>query len=265
MVSRVITSLILLLLPTFLATSASAGFIIHNAPALSPRDTPPLSAAHAPIDKAILPAQICGILGAYILTVLFWGVLLLTIGKKMRRNTEQTPRALELQPTTKQLEVTPISPMSSRSATSWFKRPFKKTSTPNSPALQSPTSPAVQSIASFDKSIVESDKERRQKEMERLYAAVMDHDAKKASLSSSSEEDISPISPDQPKQQQQQAALLPGSKKPPMLDMKSAAMPRRGSHTNPASPVSPSPLSAVQAIYPPDYHNPPPTAPLPRT
>jgi hypothetical protein len=48
-----------------------------------------------------------------------------------------------------------------------------------------------------------------------------------------------------------------------MLDMKSVEMPRRGSHTNPASPTSPK--SPVHAIYPPDYHNPPPTAPLPRS
>ena len=261
MVGSVSGPSILLLLPTLLVTSASAGFI-DNAPAPSPEDGPPLS-AHASRNKALLPAQICGILGAYILTVLFWGVLLLTVGRKMRRKTLETPSTLELQ-TVKgdpKIGITPISPASSRSAASWFKRPFKKSSAPNSPSPQSPTSPAVHSIASFDQSIVDMDKEMRQKEMERLYAAVMDHDAKKASLISSSEEDISPVSPEQ--QHAQQAALLPGPKKPPMLDMKSAEMPRRGSHTNPASPASPK--SPAHAIYPPGYHNPPPTAPLPRS
>jgi len=40
---------------------------------------------------------------------------------------------------------------------------------------------AASSIATFDESVIEDDKERAQKEMERLYAAVMEHDERKSS------------------------------------------------------------------------------------
>ena len=37
-------------------------------------------------------------------------------------------------------------------------------------------SPHIQSMASFDANVLEADRLRRQDELERLYAAVMDHD-----------------------------------------------------------------------------------------
>lgn len=41
--------------------------------------------------------------------------------------------------------------------------------------------PSIQSsVITFDESVIEDDKERNQREMERLYAAVMDHDEKKS-------------------------------------------------------------------------------------
>src|SRR4051812_9553152 len=120
MLSRLPTPLSLLLLIVTCATAAP-GFI-SNGPAPSPNDGPAAS-AHASRNKALLPAQICGVVGGYILTVLIWGALLLTVGRRMRRKTEDSPKTLELELVTARPPTkNPTSPSSARSPTSWFKK-----------------------------------------------------------------------------------------------------------------------------------------------
>ncbi|KAF2271609.1 uncharacterized protein EI97DRAFT_462659 [Westerdykella ornata] len=205
----------------------------YRRPAPSPEDGPPAS-ANASRNKALLPAQICAIVGAYVLTVLIWGVLLLTVGKNMRRKAVTAPKALELElVTARPSGRTPASPASARSATSWFKRGFRPKSNIDS-AIGSTESPVVQSPASFDQKVIEADRDRAQAEMERLYAAVMEHDRKKS---------YSQISNDETELKE---------RRPPRIDTSRASV----SYSNPASPV--------RAIYPPGYHSGAPTAPLPR-
>lgn len=111
----------------------------------SPEDGPPAS-YHATRDRQRLPYEICGLVGGYVFTVLIWGILLLTVGRKMRRKALNPPPPLEFEQELKPMGVniqSPASPTSMRSATSWMRK-FKKTeslsgSTPVSPALQSPT------------------------------------------------------------------------------------------------------------------------------
>ncbi|KAF2749526.1 hypothetical protein M011DRAFT_518052 [Sporormia fimetaria CBS 119925] len=204
----------------------------YRRPAPAPEDGPPAS-RNASRDKSLLPAQACAIAGAYILTVLIWGVLLLTVGRKMRRKAETTPKALELRLVTSRFSSrTPASPQSARSATSWFKRGFK-----NNPTIDSNTanaeSPSVYSPAPFDQKVIDSDRERAQADMERLYAAVMEHDRKKS---------MSQYSNDGTGHNERRALHI---------DTNGIS-----AHSNPASPV--------RAIFPPGYHhNGPPTAPLP--
>ncbi|KAF2874524.1 hypothetical protein BDV95DRAFT_592586 [Massariosphaeria phaeospora] len=201
----------------------------NSAPA--PEDGPPAS-FHASRDKALLPGQICGIVGGYVATVLIWGILLLTVGRRMRRKTENSPKTLELElVTARPPSKTPASPHSARSATSWFKKGFKK----NDSAVTSPSSPVVQSPGSFDQRIIDADKERAQADMERLYAAVMDHDARKSKSNSliSTEESAR------------------HDRRPSNIDTSQHVQ----THSNPNSPMRP--------IYPPGYHNGPTTAPLP--
>lgn len=179
-----------------------------------------------------LPGQICGLVGGYVLTVLIWGILLLTVGRRMRRKTENSPRTLELELVTKQ-RPSLKSPTSPGSAKSWMKKTFKRDK-PTDSAIGSPQSPTVQSPSSFDHKVLEADKERAQAEMERLYAAVMDHDRKKSYSQVSTEE----------------AELT--ERRPSAINTS-----RDRASSNPGSPV--------KAIYPPGYqHNGPPTAPLPR-
>ncbi|KAF2690146.1 hypothetical protein K458DRAFT_258241, partial [Lentithecium fluviatile CBS 122367] len=205
----------------------------YRNPPPSPEDGPPAS-AHASRNKDLLPAQICGVVGGYVVTVLIWGVLLLTVGRRMRRKTENSPRTLELELVTKRPAASLTSPASVRSATSWTKKIFKKEKGSDSPGV-SPSSPVVHSPSSFDQHVLDADRERAQAEMERLYAAVMDHDRKKSysQVSTTSENE-------------------PHSRRPSAINTSHMT-----SHSNPSSPV--------KAIYPPGYpQNGPPTAPLPR-
>ncbi|KAF2642842.1 hypothetical protein P280DRAFT_468150 [Massarina eburnea CBS 473.64] len=253
------TALISLLLvassqPPFYAYAAPTPYDFtdnYKATAPSPEEGPPAS-ANASRNKDILPYQITGLVGGYVITVLFWGILLLTVGRKMRRKTENSPKILELELVTKRPDAVmmngvsressirspvPPSPASARSATSWFKRNFRKDKV-ESPSIQESGqhSPIAESPGSFDQQVLDANRQRAQDEMERLYAAVMDHDRKK-SLSQASNNSIpSPTSSHRPS-----AIITPQN---------------MASHSNPSSPV--------KAIYPPTYNqNGPPTAPLP--
>ncbi|KAF2200421.1 hypothetical protein GQ43DRAFT_441580 [Delitschia confertaspora ATCC 74209] len=204
----------------------------------------PSAPSHASRERKQLPVQIVGIVGGYVLTVLIWGVLLLTVGRRMRRKAENSPKSLELELVTARPAKTPMSPASARSATSWFKKGFKskeKGAEGENNSIKSPISPT--SPSSFDQKVIEADRERAQAEMERLYAAVMDHDRKKSLSSQASVVD---------------AESRPQSRTiPPRIN--TSARPHE-TQSNPASPRSP-----IKAIYPPNYSlNGPPTAPLPR-
>lgn len=204
----------------------------YHDPAPSPEDGPPAS-FHATRDKQRLPYEICGLVGGYVLTVLIWGVLLLTVGRKMRRKALQPPPALEFEQELKPIGgfmETPISPTSVRSATSWMRK-FKRG---ESLSGSTPVSPVVQSPMSFDQKVLDADKARAQDDMERLYAAVMDHDAKKHSRQTSQvtvEEEV----------------------RPPMIRSER----RRPSaiSTTQRAPTESSPTSPIKAIYPPDFNN----------
>ncbi|PVH98991.1 hypothetical protein DM02DRAFT_477843, partial [Periconia macrospinosa] len=183
-------------------------------------------------EKNNLPYQITGLVAGYVATVLIWGILLLTVGRRMRRKTENSPKTLELELVTKRPEERlkspiPASPSSARSATSWFKKGFRKDKPASIQEEHSPQSPA-----SFDQAVLDADRARAQDEMERLYAAVMDHDRKK-SMSQASDDGFN-------------------SRRPSAINTSND----HTSHSNPSSPM--------KAVYPPNFsHNGPPTAPLP--
>ncbi|KAL5377680.1 hypothetical protein DPSP01_009605 [Paraphaeosphaeria sporulosa] len=231
---------LLLLLVDFVHAAPYNFLDNYRDPTPSPEDGPPAS-AKASRDKNLLPAQICAIVGAYAVTVLIWGLLLVTVGRKMRRRTENSPKTLELELVTKRRDASlrsPTSPIgSARSVSSWRKIFKKEKDIENGDAPESPVaiSPVIHSPGSFDQRVIEENKARAQAEMERLYAAVMDHDGKKSITSQASLESSEP---------------QPHSRRPSAIN---TTMP---SHSNPSSPV--------KAIYPPGFSNGPTTAPLPR-
>lgn len=211
----------------------------YRDPAPSPQEGPPAS-LHAVRDRTVLPYEICGVVGGYVFTVLIWGVLLLTVGRKMRRKALDPPKQLELE-----LQDKPVRPsirtgglasppLSARSATSWLKK-FKKN---DSGVGSSPQSPEIQSPTSFDQRVIDAQRDQAQVDMERLYAAVMDHDAKKHYSQVSIEEPPAPVGRER--------------RRPSAISVAQSQ--------DDSTPVSP-----IKAIYPPDFRNSgPTTAPLPR-
>ncbi|EKG13046.1 hypothetical protein MPH_09866 [Macrophomina phaseolina MS6] len=203
-------------------------------------------------DKAYLPAQICGIIGAYIFCVLVIGTALLTYGRKMRRTVTERVDVAKANG----FEMTPVSPTRgwrSPLSPSKLKHAFKRSQTSIAERQQqsvptSPISPSCQSMNSFDQNFLKSQQEERQKEMERLYAAVMEHDEerhKKAARSSAEEIQEYPDEEDEAHYPVQQKG------RPPMIDTAASLRVPSGQHA--ASPISPaSPRSPVRAIYPPE-------------
>ncbi|TKA61761.1 hypothetical protein B0A49_11864 [Cryomyces minteri] len=188
------------LLSTAYPTLALAGFWtvhIENGAAPSPEDGPPLSRT-ASRDRALLPGQICGILGAYVLFVLIVGTAFLTVGRRLRRTagTSREAPAIEMVKTvTGAFDISPVSPSSShRTWRAWhsphsFAFGSKKGNAPSLKSVKSNSdSPAINSILSFDNNVIEADKAKRQDEMERLYAAVMAQEDSKFRVVHSSQE-----------------------------------------------------------------------------
>ncbi|KAK5174184.1 uncharacterized protein LTR77_001264 [Saxophila tyrrhenica] len=160
---------------------ASAGLWdidIDNGPAPPPEKGPPFS-AHASRDRALLPYQIVGIVGAYVGIVLILGSLLLTVGRKLRKKAQSmTTKPKEMvKPMPKNFEASPISPRSNRT---WFSpkglRSKRSVTSSIRSGVSTQVSPAVESVMSFDNSVIEADRARRQEEMERLYAAAFAQD-----------------------------------------------------------------------------------------
>jgi hypothetical protein len=233
-----------------------------------PEDGPPFS-ENASRDKALLPLQIIGIIGSYIGSVLIIVTLLLTVGRSRRKKAldrAADARCTEMvKPMNRAFDSSPNSPMSSRSWYSPRKLKVKKSSASSmrSGGMSNPVSPTGASVISFDAAVVEADKQKRQEEMERLYAAVMAQDDRR-----SQQKAVSPPLPPPP-------PIPSGSppeysrKKPPRLITNAPNLrhlqPAQGQY--PTSPCSPStPKSPIRAIYPPDGPIPPmpsgPTSPL---
>ncbi|KAH7396526.1 hypothetical protein DE146DRAFT_40047 [Phaeosphaeria sp. MPI-PUGE-AT-0046c] len=207
-----------------------------SAPA--PQDGPPAS-YHASRDPNRLPFDVAGVVGGYLATVLIWAILLLTIGRRMRRKALEPPKALELElqhkPVKPSIRTAPLAspPLSARSASSWLRK-FKKSDS----AVGTPQSPVIGSPTSFDQKVIDNHTKQQQADMERLYAAVMDHDeAKHSPTVSVSEMEQRPRT---------------GDRRRP------SAISTTHSHNNDENPISP-----IKAIYPPGYNNGSMTAPMP--
>lgn len=138
-----------------------------------------------PLDKALLGIQIGSIAGAYVIFVAVLLVLLLFIGRRLRRTVHSSNYSLHMEmlrpvkpPVS--MDPSPISPMSqnlpSPSKSSGFTTSWGSLHRGARPSQTSVNG----SMVTVDESVVASDRQRAQDEMEMLYAAVMEHDAQKA-------------------------------------------------------------------------------------
>ncbi|RAR05677.1 hypothetical protein DDE82_003866 [Stemphylium lycopersici] len=234
-------ALLSLLLVASRVSAAPYDFIDnYRDPTPSPEDGPPAS-YNAVRDKNVLPYEICGVVGGYVFTVLIWGVLLLTVGRKMRRKALEPPKELELELQDKPIRPTIKTPGLTSpplSARSFFRR-FKK----NDSAHSSPTSPVVESPSSFDQKVVDAHRDQAQADMERLYAAVMDFDARKHSSKVSVEETEPVLAPPPAPTERRRPSAISVVRSQDNTDI-------------PASPI--------KAIYPPCHQERPTAASAPR-
>ena len=157
---------------------------IDNDPAPSPEKGPPLSAS-ALRDKGYLPIQIGSIFAAYFLVVIFISIALLTVGRRLRSSALTSPKTLAVEifkPNPSgfivrpggavSMDNTPVSPSKSKLGWGSFRRHRKGDS-------------ANGSVLTFDDSIVEEDRSKNEIEMDRLYAAVAEHESRKSANQSS--------------------------------------------------------------------------------
>ena len=223
------TALTLLSAPLLASADGSLWKVdIWEGPAPPAASGPPFS-AHANRNRADLPYEIIGIVGAYVGTVLIVGSLLLTVGRKCRKQAQsmaQQPKEM-VKPLVRVMDPSPISPASQRS---WYNLRAKK----STGSVRSGMSPGMDSVASFDRQVVEADRARGQEEMERLYAAVMAQDNQK----NTSQQNVADVPPE-----------YSGRGYPPRLITDNPNF-RHLQGSGPASPQTP--MSPYRAIYPPD-------------
>lgn len=225
---------------------------IDEGPAPSPEDGPPFS-AHATRNRALLPYQIVGVVGSYVATVLILGTLLLTLGRTLRRRAqEMASRPTEMvKPMGRSFDPSPISPLSS-SGRSWYSprklRNKRSAATSIRSGRSNPVSPGMDSVVSFDTNVIDADRQKRQDEMERLYAAVMAQDEQKSQTATITTSEMPSVAP--PTYSQKKA--------PPRLITDAPALRHLQVDAPQWSPRSPgTPKSPIRAIYPPDSPLPP--------
>ena len=165
---------------------------IDNNPAPSPEDGAP-QAVNAIRDPAYLPLQIGSIVGAYLVWIILISAAILTVGRRLRRSAHTNPRTLGMEilkpgaqlPTPKEFDPSPISPVK---ANPWDPSPVSPTKSklPFSPRSwgsfkkHNRQGSMQSSVGTFDESVLSDDKMRNEVEMDRLYAAVAEHDAQKS-------------------------------------------------------------------------------------
>ncbi|KAK6006028.1 hypothetical protein QM012_006438 [Aureobasidium pullulans] len=224
---------------------------IDNGPAPSPEDGPPLS-AHASRDPNLLAGQICGILAAYLATIFILGSFLLTFGRRMRRAALLASSATSIEmvkPSINQFDDSPLSPRSQRSWYSPRRLKNQRSIQGSTRTASNPSSPAVQSIVSFDPSVIEADRVARQQELEHLYAAALAQEAAKPQTAVT--EDETPLP---------ERTSFRSRRQPPRLLTSAPALAHLHLQDAQVSPVSP--RSPIRAIYPPRSPNLYPTSPV---
>lgn len=171
---------------------------IFQGAAPPPGKGPPI-ATSAVRDISFLPTQIGSIIGAYLFSVLIIGVALLLIGRRLRQAALSSPRTLAMQMVkpgenehSQAFDPSPISPQVdnpySASSTvdmksSTWPSPEKSKSGYNWPSIgksHRKQASMQSSVVTFDENVIEEDKMKNEQEMDRLYAAVMEHDIQKS-------------------------------------------------------------------------------------
>ncbi|KAL1971875.1 hypothetical protein VTN31DRAFT_1963 [Thermomyces dupontii] len=191
--------------------------------------------------------QIAGIVSSYLIFDALIVLLILLVGRRLRRAAQTSNYTLDvvmLQPLTAKgvaNSTTDPSPVSGVTGSSpdtekargggWRSMSWSSLGKGSS-SRGGPASPNS-SVATIDESVIEADRRRAQEDLEKLYAAVMDHEAQKeaaavAGLSPSSVSSVSPVSPGSPPPMpmpQSPKGSLPGFQRTPLSPLQEVATP----------------------------------------
>ncbi|RAL00413.1 uncharacterized protein BO80DRAFT_356752 [Aspergillus ibericus CBS 121593] len=168
-----------LLLVALLPRLIAAGSVVQEQPILVRRNSYPIT---PDLNESLLAIQIGGIVGAYVIFVALLLSLLLFVGRRLRRAVLSSNFSLQVEmmkpvkppPSTDPSPVTPISV----NLPSPGPRSFSRSWSSLGRAPRSHVS-GTTSVATIDETVVASDRQRAQEDLEMLYAAVMEHDAQK--------------------------------------------------------------------------------------
>ena len=236
---------------------------IFQGPAPAPEDGPPLSAS-ALRDSSYIPVQVGSIIGAYLLFVIATGIALVLVGRRLRRAAQASPRTLAMEllkpgqhhhshtlgpspispATDNPYGPSPISTVDMKSST--WPSPDKTKAHSIWPSIgkRHQKQASVQSsVVTFDDGVIEDDRARNQQEMDRLYAAVMEHEEHK----STSRLDL--VGPQYPPELQHLRSSGPATQQPsaqsPRLDTDS---PARTATVSPRKQPRPSPITTQSRL-----------------
>jgi len=191
---------------------------IFRGPAPSPDKGPPAS-ANALRDPSKLKYEIVGIVCAYLVWIIFTGIALFLVGRRLRRRQQESDQTLRMesakpagQITIREIEASQKGPLSPKS-------PGKLASLKAWTRGNKANRQSEASLSTVDTRVVEHDKARNMDEMAKLYAAVMAHDEHKTQSSAGSSpitQHDSPITPTSPRSPQcyQQSYPIPEASKP---------------------------------------------------
>lgn len=138
-----------------------------------------------PLNRALLGIQIGSICAAYVIFVAVLLALLLLVGRRLRRTVQTSNYSLQMQmlkpvKPAMSLDPSPVSPVSHNLPSPTYSHQHNS-SWGTIQRGNRPSQPSVNgSMVTIDESVVASDRQRAQDQMEMLYAAVMEHDAQKS-------------------------------------------------------------------------------------
>ncbi|MCJ1379696.1 hypothetical protein MMC17_002798 [Xylographa soralifera] len=234
---------------------------IDEGPAPSPEDGPPLSAS-AIRDKAFLPLELGAVFGAYVLAIIVIGSAVFTVGRRLRRSAQTSPRTLAMEMMKPGKAIAHTNAISPSQSNPWGPSPVSPADTKqmwSSPdiargqawarASTHQKQPSVQSsVVTFNESVIEEDKSKNEIEMARLYAAVLEHDEKKKSRSLTNAQ---PLSQHPPELQHLRRTTTSPPYSPPLPpEPMSPISPTRASTKSPARSLTASPQRQTRAFRP---------------
>ena len=264
-VAGILLQLLAILLSSKLAAARPSNIWainIDEGPAPSPEDGPPLSAS-AIRDKAFLPLELGAVFGAYLLAVIVIGSAAFTVGRRLRRSAQTSPRTLAMEMmkpvkaipnadgTTPQSQSNPWgpSPVSAADTKQMWSTPDISRGQAWARSNTHQKQPSVQSsVVTFNESVIEEDKSKNEIEMARLYAAVLEHDEKKKSRSVTNAQ---PLSQHPPELQHLRRTTASPPYSPPLPpEPMSPLSPARTSTKSPSRSITASPQRQTRAFRP---------------